>query len=76
MQVCPIRQARAQKRSETERLTTLYKEGQQMKRWLVLMAALVTMLAVASAKRVYYPHRWDDPLKREAQQVQVNLPNL
>ncbi|GBC93604.1 hypothetical protein HRbin15_02104 [bacterium HR15] len=47
-----------------------------MKRWLVLMTALVGMMAVASAKLVYYPHRWDDPLEREVQQAQVNLPNL
>ncbi|MCS7065434.1 MAG: hypothetical protein NZL85_04060 [Fimbriimonadales bacterium] len=45
-----------------------------MKRWLVLITALVAMMAVASAKRVYYPHRWDDPLEREAQKVQVILP--
>jgi len=47
-----------------------------MKRWLVLMAALVAMMAVASAKRVYYPHRWDDPLEREVQQTLVTLPKL
>ncbi len=43
-----------------------------MRRWLVLMAALVALMAVASAKKVYYPHRWDDPL--EAQPNTVVLP--
>jgi hypothetical protein len=47
-----------------------------MKRWLVLMAAFIALMAVASAKRVYYPHRWDDPLEREAQQVTATLPKL
>jgi len=32
-----------------------------MKRWLILMAMVVAMMSVASAKRVYYPHRWDEP---------------
>ncbi|GIV09642.1 MAG: hypothetical protein KatS3mg020_0577 [Fimbriimonadales bacterium] len=35
-----------------------------MKRWLILMAMVVAMMSVASAKRVYYPNRWDDPLER------------
>lgn len=34
-----------------------------MKWWLIVMAALVATLSVASAKRVYYPPRWDDPLE-------------
>ncbi|MCS7209760.1 MAG: hypothetical protein NZ874_09340 [Fimbriimonadales bacterium] len=45
-----------------------------MKRWLVLMAMVVAMMSVASAKRVYYPHRWDDPWvsnTQAAQSVQV-----
>ncbi|MCS7301750.1 MAG: hypothetical protein NZ556_09390 [Fimbriimonadales bacterium] len=32
-----------------------------MKRWLILMAMVVAMLSVASAKLVYYPNRWDEP---------------
>lgn len=34
-----------------------------MKRWLILMATLAAIMSVANAKRVYYPHRWDDPLE-------------
>ncbi|MDT7960349.1 MAG: hypothetical protein ACUVV1_08680 [Fimbriimonadales bacterium] len=42
-----------------------------MKRWLILMAMVVAMMSVASAKRVYYPHRWDDPVERTPEVVQV-----
>ncbi|MFN4033001.1 MAG: hypothetical protein ACK4ME_05170 [Fimbriimonadales bacterium] len=42
-----------------------------MKRWLILMAMLVAMMSVASAKRVYYPHKWDDPIESAPQTVQV-----
>lgn len=36
-----------------------------MKRWLILMATIVAVMSVANAKRVYYPHRWDDPVEQE-----------
>ncbi len=42
-----------------------------MKRWLILMAMVVAMMSVASAKRVYYPNRWDDPIDSTTQTVQV-----
>jgi hypothetical protein len=45
-----------------------------MKRWLVLMAALMAMMAIASAKRVYYPHRWDDPLEARPEAVVLPMP--
>ncbi len=40
-----------------------------MKRWLILMAMVVAMMSVASAKKVYYPPRWADPLERTPVQV-------
>lgn len=43
-----------------------------MKRWLILMAAAVAIMSVASAKRVYYPHKWDDPVEQE--QVVAPMP--
>jgi hypothetical protein len=65
------RQAGAERPRE-ERLTIPNKqEGQSMKRWLILMAMVVAMMSVASAKRVYYPNRWDDPLERPHETVQV-----
>ncbi|MFQ3610951.1 MAG: hypothetical protein SNJ72_05565 [Fimbriimonadales bacterium] len=42
-----------------------------MKRWLILMAMVVAMMSVASAKRVFYPPKWNDPLC-ERQPVQVH----
>lgn len=42
-----------------------------MKRWLILMAMVVAMMSVASAKRVYYPNKWDDPIDGASQTVQV-----
>lgn len=42
-----------------------------MKRWLILMAMLVAMMSVASAKRVYYPNKWDDPIDATSHTVQV-----
>jgi hypothetical protein len=42
-----------------------------MKRWLILMAMVVAMMSVASAKRIYYPNRWDDPVERTPEVVQV-----
>ncbi len=45
-----------------------------MKRWLILMAMVVAMMSVASAKRVYYPPRWNDPIESTPAQVKVHLP--
>lgn len=42
-----------------------------MKRWLILLATLVAMMSIASAKRVYYPHKWDDPIEHAPQVVQL-----
>jgi hypothetical protein len=42
-----------------------------MKRWLILMAMVMAMMSVASAKRVYYPNRWDEPKESASEVVQV-----
>lgn len=38
-----------------------------MKRWISAMIALFMIMAVAGAKLVYYPPKWDDP--SESQRV-------